>query len=92
MTVRQIQLRNDTSSNWTSANPTLAIGEIGIETNTSKFKIGNGGTAWNSLAYSTTLPDQTDNSGKYLTTNGSTATWQSIVTDPSPTVFMLMGA
>jgi hypothetical protein len=92
MPIVQIQLRNDTSSNWTNANPTLLSGEIGIETNTKKFKIGDGSTAWNSLAYSTTLPDQTGNSGKYLTTNGSTATWQSIVTDPSPTVFMLMGA
>jgi hypothetical protein len=92
MTVRQIQLRHDTSSNWTSANPTLAIGEIGIETNTNKFKIGNGGTVWNSLAYSTTLPDQSGNTGKYLTTDGTTATWESIVTDPTPTVFLLMGA
>lgn len=47
----QIQLRNDTAANWTSANPTLAAGEMGIETNTLKFKIGNGSTAWTSLAY-----------------------------------------
>lgn len=47
----QIQLRNDTSANWTSANPVLAQGEIGIETNTRLYKIGNGSTAWNSLAY-----------------------------------------
>lgn len=49
----QIQLRRDTSTNWTSSNPTLAQGEIGIETNTNKFKIGNGSTAWNSLSYAT---------------------------------------
>lgn len=48
---QQIQLRNDTSSNWTSANPTLAAGEFGLETNTGQFKIGNGSTAWNSLSY-----------------------------------------
>ena len=48
----QIQLRRDTASNWTSANPTLAAGELGLETDTSKFKIGNGSTAWASLAYS----------------------------------------
>jgi hypothetical protein len=47
----QIQLRNDTSANWTSANPILAQGEIGLETNTRLYKIGNGTTAWNSLAY-----------------------------------------
>jgi hypothetical protein len=48
----QIQLRRDTAANWTSSNPTLAQGEFGFETNTGKFKIGNGSTAWNSLAYS----------------------------------------
>lgn len=49
----QIQLRRDTAANWTSSNPTLAQGELGIETDTNKFKIGNGSTAWNSLAYAT---------------------------------------
>lgn len=49
---QQIQLRNDTAANWTSANPTLAAGEMGIETDTAKYKIGTGSTAWTSLAYS----------------------------------------
>lgn len=47
----QIQLRRDTAANWTSANPVLAQGEPGVESNTGKVKIGNGSTAWNSLAY-----------------------------------------
>lgn len=47
----QIQLRNDLAANWTSANPTLAAGEVGIEVDTGKFKLGNGITAWTSLAY-----------------------------------------
>lgn len=47
----QIQFRRDTSSNWTAANPTLAVGEMGLETNTGLFKVGNGTSAWNSLAY-----------------------------------------
>jgi hypothetical protein len=38
------------------------------------------------------LPSQTGNSGKYLTTNGTTASWATITTDPTPTVFLLMGA
>lgn len=46
-----IQLRRDTESNWTSVNPTLAQGEFGYETDTTKFKVGNGSTVWNSLAY-----------------------------------------
>lgn len=49
--VGAIQLRHDTADNWTSANPTLKAGEIGIETNTNKMKIGDGNTAWNSLSY-----------------------------------------
>lgn len=47
----QIQLRNDTAANWTSSNPTLAAGELGIETDTSLMKIGDGTTAWTSLSY-----------------------------------------
>ena len=47
----RIQLRRDTAANWTSSNPVLAQGEMGVETNTGKAKIGNGSTAWNSLAY-----------------------------------------
>lgn len=47
----QIQLRNDTAANWTSANPVLAVGEFGLETDTSLFKIGDGSTAWTSLSY-----------------------------------------
>ena len=52
MAVR-IQFRRDTAANWTSANPTLAAGELGLETDTSYYKIGNGSTAWTSLAYGT---------------------------------------
>jgi len=46
-----IQIRRDTASNWTTANPTLAQGEMGAETDTSKIKIGDGTTAWASLSY-----------------------------------------
>lgn len=46
-----IVLRNGTEAEWTSANPVLALGEIGLETDTNKGKIGDGSTAWNSLAY-----------------------------------------
>lgn len=43
--------RNDTAENWTTANPILLKGEIGIETDTNKLKIGDGTTAWADLAY-----------------------------------------
>lgn len=50
--VTQIQIRRGTASQWVSTNPTLASGELGLETDTNKFKIGDGTSAWNSLAYS----------------------------------------
>ncbi len=46
-----IQFRRDTASNWTSNNPTLADGELGIESDTGTYKIGDGSTAWTSLGY-----------------------------------------
>lgn len=48
---QQIQFRRDTSSAWATNNPVLAHGELGLETNTGQFKIGNGVTAWASLPY-----------------------------------------
>jgi hypothetical protein len=52
----RIQLRRDTAANWVSANPVLLAGEIGIETDTLKFKIGNGNN-WNSITdYANTTP------------------------------------
>uniref|UniRef100_A0A6C0F536 Major tropism determinant N-terminal domain-containing protein n=1 Tax=viral metagenome TaxID=1070528 RepID=A0A6C0F536_9ZZZZ len=47
----QFQHRRDTAALWTSNNPTLASGEMGIETDTALFKIGNGTTPWVSLPY-----------------------------------------
>jgi len=47
----QIQLRRGTASQWTTANTLLAQGEIGLEIDTYKIKIGDGVTVWNSLAY-----------------------------------------
>lgn len=51
----QIQFRRDTAAAWTAANPVLAAGELGLETDTTYYKIGNGSTAWNSLSYGSIL-------------------------------------
>jgi hypothetical protein len=80
MTAR-MQQRRDTAANWTSTNPTLAAGEIGIETDTFKFKVGNGSTAWATLPYSVDIPTQTGQSGKYLTTNGTVTSWGTVAGD-----------
>lgn len=65
----QIQYRNDTAANWTSANPVLLAGEIGYETDTGKMKIGDGSTAWTLLAYGPNLTSTTITGG---TINGTT--------------------
>jgi len=65
----QIQLRNDTAANWTSANPVLAQGEMGIENDTDKYKIGDGSTAWNSLSYSSLPSDAVTLTGVETLTN-----------------------
>ena len=48
-----IQVRNDTAGTWGSLDPTLAVGEIGFESSTGLFKIGDGSLSWNSLTYAT---------------------------------------
>lgn len=47
----QIQLRRGTASQWTSSNPILAEGEMGVELDTGKWKFGNGTSTWSILAY-----------------------------------------
>ena len=70
----RIQVRRDTAANWTSNNPVLFPGEIGIEIDTRKFKIGpavispNVSTAWNSITnYANVVPsDLTNTLGDYI--------------------------
>jgi hypothetical protein len=51
MALYRMQQRRGTAAEWTSANPILASGEFGFETDTGKFKIGNGSSNWAALAY-----------------------------------------
>ena len=46
-----MQQRRGTAAEWLSANPILSAGEIGVETDTFKFKIGDGILAWDVLKY-----------------------------------------
>lgn len=46
-----IQNRRGTAAQWVSVNPVLSSGEIGVETDTLKFKIGDGVTVWADLKY-----------------------------------------
>nr|DAL08580.1 MAG TPA_asm: hyaluronidase [Caudoviricetes sp.] len=47
----KIVMRNDTAANWTEKNSVLMKGEFGVETDTNKFKIGDGTKAWADLPY-----------------------------------------
>lgn len=51
----RFKLRRRTAANWTSVNEVLLEGEMGLETDTRKFKFGDGVTAWNSLTYANGL-------------------------------------
>jgi hypothetical protein len=67
----KIQVRRDSSADWTTINPVLSEGEIGFETNTGKFKIGNGSSAWSALDY---FQANIDLSG-YLTISSASTTY-----------------
>lgn len=47
----KIQLRRGTETEWTTANPILSAGEIGVENDTGLFKLGDGATSWADLEY-----------------------------------------
>lgn len=50
-----IRTKLGTSTFWTAKNPVLLSGEMGVESNTGKIKIGDGSNLWSSLNYMTQL-------------------------------------
>lgn len=68
--------RHDTAANWTTTNPVLAAGEIGVETDTNKFKFGDGVTAWSGLAYA--AGEGGSGSGTTLTSVDGTTTYSKL--------------
>jgi hypothetical protein len=71
----KIQVRRGTASQWTNTNPNviLSAGEIGYETDTGLFKIGDGTTVWNSLSYNA-VKALTPGSGICLSNNNGNYT------------------
>ena len=57
----RIQLRRDTTVNWESINPVLAVGEPGLDTDVDLLKYGDGTTPWNDLPYSGSNPGAVGN-------------------------------
>ena len=64
----RMQQRRGTAAQWTSANPVLGSGEIGFETDTTKFKIGNGTSTWSNLTYFANLNQVLDGAPDLLNT------------------------
>lgn len=72
----RVQIRRDTSSNWNTNDPTLLDGEFGYETDTGRYKIGNGIDVWSGLTYSLvgiTGPQGATGSINILSVPGSTS-------------------
>jgi hypothetical protein len=70
--ITAIKHRRGTAAQWTSANPVLGAGEMGVETDTQKFKFGNGTTTWASLGYGVGVNDP----------SGTTVTWTNVSGKP----------
>ena len=64
-----IQLRRGTSEEWTSANPILMEGEVGVDTTNDNFRIGDGATNWDDLPVATGEPGEDGLTGGTLTGN-----------------------
>jgi hypothetical protein len=68
MSTVRIQVRRGTAAQWTSADPVLEAGELGFESDTNKFKFGNGDDTWSTLSYAAPgLTDFTNTLDDYLT-------------------------
>jgi uncharacterized RmlC-like cupin family protein len=82
-----MQQRRGTASQWTSANPVLNAGEMGWESDTNKFKIGDGTNHWADLDYFADINSTVNPAfGSSITFEGATAdSYETVlqVTDPS---------
>ena len=58
--VTRIQNKYDPSTEWANNNPILLVGEIGFESDTGKFKIGDGERTWLKLPYAASTPAEVD--------------------------------
>lgn len=76
-TTAVLRHRRDTAANWTSNNPVLQAGQLGYETDTLKFKFGDGTTTWASLTYASSVSTGgiSDGDKGDIVVTGSGATW-----------------
>lgn len=69
---QRIQFRRGTAAQWAASNPVLAEGELAVELDTGKYKLGDGLTSYNSLAYSSGPTGPQGPQGDPTTVNGKT--------------------
>lgn len=70
--------RHDTAANWSTINPVLALGEMGVETDTNKFKFGDGITSYNELPYAAGEGGGTGGSGTIITSRDGTTSYNKL--------------
>jgi hypothetical protein len=73
----KLQLRRGNAAQWTAANPLLAEGEMAVELDTGKFKVGNGINYWNQIDYTTNFGDQDVQNSvlNFLTSSTGAVSW-----------------
>lgn len=72
-------VKSTTAARWTSKNPVLLNGEIGVESDTGKMKYGDGSTAWSGLPYTRGTIPAHEFDGTQLRFENPNGTWGSYV-------------
>jgi hypothetical protein len=80
-----IKLRRDTAANWTSVNPVLAHGELGIDLTSGKIKIGDGSSTWSALLYAFDTPAEVSTKATTARTDAETTAAGALSTHESDT-------
>jgi len=65
-----IKIKRAISTRWSEVNPVLSAGELGLESNTARLKVGDGSSAWNTLEYLYVDPSPIDDNITYGRRNG----------------------
>ena len=86
--IQGVMVFADSSARSSAIGTAVAEGMVSFLQDTDAIEYYDG-SAWSGLD---TLPTQAGNAGKYLTTDGTAASWATITTDPTPSVFLMMGA
>lgn len=88
MTLTRIRLRRGSAADWESANPVLALGEAGVETDRRRLKSGDGATAWTDLGYlrgpHVTVEDVTAHGAAVDGTTDDTQAWRDAFSAADP--------